>query len=121
MKMGMIRCLLIIVLCAQLLIVTSFATENKLSTSVKKNLDIHAVTTVVPINPTEEHGSKARVDHQVKDMVVVSKKSQGKKGSGGGSNVVRDPSGKKKNDAVSKLPQTMSLYISACLFLALSF
>lgn len=97
--------------------VTSFAIENKLSTSVKKNLDNYAVT----INPTEEHGSKARVDLEVKDMVVVSKKSQGKKGSGGGNNVVRDPSGKKKNDAVSKLPQAMSFYVSVCLFLALSF
>lgn len=76
---------------------------------------------MVAINPTEKHGSKARADHEVKDMVVVSKKSSGKKGSGGGNNVVRDPSGKKKNDAVSKLPQTMSFYISVCLFLALSF
>ncbi|KAK1358140.1 hypothetical protein POM88_051396 [Heracleum sosnowskyi] len=118
MKIKMIRCLSIILLCVQLLIVTSFAVENKLSTSVKKNLDNHAVTTVVAIHPTEEHGSKSRVE--VKDMVVVSKKSSGKKGSGGGNNVVRDPAGKKKNDAVSKLPQTMSFYISVCLFLALS-
>lgn len=120
MKINIARCLLIIVLCAQLLIATSFATENKLPISLKRNLDNH-VTTVVASNPTEEDGSKARVYHQVKDMFVVSKKAQGKKGSGGGSNVVRDPSGKKKNDAVPKLPQTMSLYISVCLFLALSF
>lgn len=73
------------------------------------------------IDSIEEDGSKSRVDHEAKDIVFVSKKAQGKKGSGGGSNVVRDPSGKKKNNAVSKLPQTLSFYISVCLFLALSF
>nr|XP_017250388.1 PREDICTED: uncharacterized protein LOC108220997 [Daucus carota subsp. sativus] len=114
---GVIRCLLIIVLCVQLLIVTSFATENKLSMSVKQNLDDH----VVAINPRGEEGSKERADHEIKDEVVVSKKSQGKKGSGGGNNVVRDPAGKKKNDAMSKVPRTMSLYISVFLFFALCF
>lgn len=72
------------------------------------------------INPTEEDGTKARVDHEVKYMVVVLKKSQGKKGSGGGNNVVCDPSGKKKN-VVSKLPQTVfshrSLFVS-CSYLS---
>ena len=77
--------------------------------------------TVVAINPRGEEGSKERADHEIKDEVVVSKKSQGKKGSGGGNNVVRDPAGKKKNDAMSKVPRTMSLYISVCLFFALCF
>lgn len=64
---------------------------------------------VAEIDPQED-GGKARVDDQVKNMIVNSKKSQGKSGSGGGNNAVH---GDNKKSAASMLPQTLSYFISA--------
>ncbi|KAK1360069.1 hypothetical protein POM88_044543 [Heracleum sosnowskyi] len=103
MKMSVSSCLFII-FSVQLLITSTLSVENKLSPSTPDtNLVHHAATTVADIDPQEDN-SKARADDEVKNMIGISKKSQGGKiGSGGGNNVVH---GEKKNDAASTtLPQ----------------
>lgn len=130
MKINFIACLFIIILCAPvLIIISSLPIQNKLPSSTERLvddlLDEHQVnaTGATVIRSNEDDGRTAYA--VLKYEIVNSKKSQGKRGAGGGgNNVVREPKPAKSN-ALPLLQLLKSFYLSVyicfSLFIVLCF